>query len=506
MRNTSSLARVTMLVLLALSMVALVAPAATARDHVASDTLTGTLHVIHGDPLPGSGGDYRQELVLFDASGQATTLTGADDEAVAFDQQRVTVRGEEDGDRFHVAGIKAIGDGGDGLDYWQAEPLSGPQRWVTILCTFPGANPATQYPSSHFEGMLSDTEPGMGHYWNEVSYGNISIVNPVVTGWYTLPQPASHYAPDSFLDMELSAKDCTDAADADVDYTQFDGVAMAFNDGLGGYAYGGSWTLTLDGETRNVPLTWLPIFGYEQQQIFAHEMGHAFGLPHSSGGNGTAYDSYWDLMSGGGNCYQPHPAYFCVGDHTIGVHKDVLGWIPSERRYVAESPSDATIDLTRLAQPSDDGYLLAMIPIQGSTTHYYSLEARQRVGYDIRVPGDAVVIHRVDLSLWDQFATVVDVDGNANPNDDGAMWTAGETFRDEANDIEVSFDAATVDWLPRHDPQLRRLLAHLGTYRQAGQRCRDQPHLDVGTGLILRHDPRAILRGVGQSARRALLR
>jgi M6 family metalloprotease-like protein len=440
MRNSSSLARVTTLLLVVLVMASL-AGSAAARGQTGGETLTGTLHVVYGDPQPGSGGIDRDEVFLIDAEGNVTTLSGLGDNAGAFDRQQVTVRGADDGAGFHVTGVeKAVGD--DSL-YWQAQPLSGPQHWLTILCTFPGANPATQYPREHFEGLLSNTEPGMGHYWNEVSYGKISIVDPVVTDWYTLPHPASDYAPEYQLDLTRTAEDCTAAADADVDFTEFDGIALVLNDSMGNTAYGGSWYLDLDGESRAYGITWLPIFGYEQQNIFAHEMGHAFGLPHSSGGNGFAYDSFWDLMSGGGTCYQPHLSYYCIGDHTIAVYKDVLGWIPPARRYIAESPSDRTITLTRLAQPVDDGYLLALIPIQGSETSYYSLEARLRVGYDTRVPGDAVIIHHVDLTTWDQFATVVDVDGNQDPNDAGAMWTAGETFRDEANDIEVTIEEAT---------------------------------------------------------------
>ena len=178
-------------------------------------------------------------------------------------------------------------------------------------------------------------------------------------------------------------------------------------------------------------------------------MGHAFGLLHSSGPYGqddplysdTTYDSQWDVMSGGRSLV-PYPGYGYLGVHTIAYHKDFLGWIPAGRKYVAPRNSTRTITLERLAQPGSEGYLMAHIPIGDSPTDFYTVETRLFAGYDDEIPDEAVVIHKVDTTLEDRLAQVVDIDNNGDPNDAGAMWTPGEIFTDLANGIEVSVDAA----------------------------------------------------------------
>src|SRR5262249_15584646 len=108
--------------------------------------------------------------------------------------------------------------------------------------------------------------------------------------------------------------------------------------------------------------------------------------------------------------------------------------------------SSQTIQLTRLAVPlSSDDYLMAQIFIGGWGSRFYTVELRQYAGYDSAggLPGEAVVIHKVDTTLSDRNAQVVDADGNGNPNDDGAMWTPGETFRDAANGVTIAINSFT---------------------------------------------------------------
>ncbi|MCY4388361.1 MAG: BACON domain-containing protein [Desulfurellaceae bacterium] len=156
----------------------------------------------------------------------------------------------------------------------------------------------------------------------------------------------------------------------------------------------------------------------------------------------TTYDSYWDVMSGWPPTLFSHPEYGDVAVHTIAYHKDFLGWIPPDRKYVAAPDSTQTITLKRLAQPGAEGYLLAQIPIGRSRTDFYIIEARLFAGYDDEIPDEAIVIHKVDTAREDRLAQVVDVDNNGDPNDAGAMWTVGEIFTDAENNLQVSIDAA----------------------------------------------------------------
>ncbi len=64
---------------------------------------------------------------------------------------------------------------------------------------------------------------------------------------------------------------------------------MMFNTTMGCCAWGGERTRTIDGVTKNWGVTWLPPWAHKQS-ILAHEMGHAFGLPHSNNWDDDEYD------------------------------------------------------------------------------------------------------------------------------------------------------------------------------------------------------------------------
>jgi hypothetical protein len=163
---------------------------------------------------------------------------------------------------------------------------------------------------------------------------------------------------------------------------------LMFNfDWLHGVAMGGGWYGTIDGGSQVWSTTWEPPWGYADISVIQHEMGHGFGLPHSSGDYGNVYDNAWDVMSSDRyNCAaSTDPVYGCVAQHTISYHKDMLGWIPASEKYT-HAGGPATITLEQLALPLTTNYKMAQIPIGGSGTHFYTLEARRLTGYDKKLP------------------------------------------------------------------------------------------------------------------------
>jgi hypothetical protein len=220
---------------------------------------------------------------------------------------------------------------------------------------------------------------------------------------------------------------------------------MMFNTNFdNGYAWGGTKWMTLDGAAQVWSITWEPPWGYADISVIAHEMGHGFGLPHSSGAYGQTYDNAWDVMSQDRyNCAAAEdPTYGCMAQHTISFHKDRLGWIPAGQKFNTGQNTNTTITLEQLALPTNNNYKMAQIPIGGSSTHFYTVEVRQQTGYDAKVAGNAVIIHEVDTTRG-KPAYVIDADLNGNTADAGAMWTVGETFSDIPNNISVSVVSAT---------------------------------------------------------------
>ena len=265
----------------------------------------------------------------------------------------------------------------------------GSQPFAVLLCKFADASNELA-PASHFETLMSGGNDSLDAYWREVSYDHINLAGSRVAGWYALSSPASAYT-DSAGDTDLFrlAADCTAAADVDIHFPDYVGINLAFNRGFPGGPRGGQVCLDLDGEARcyGVTFLWPDLFG--DRSALAHEMGHAFGLRHSEIADAKGYANPWDLMGEGGWCW-PDPDCSPAPQHMSAYQKDQLGFIPAVRKYLAPADSRASIVLERLAQPGTDGYLMAQIPIAGSTEHFYTVEARRRVGLDAGLPADAV--------------------------------------------------------------------------------------------------------------------
>lgn len=415
-------------------------------------TMSGWFHTIWVDP-------HRPSVpanpihVLIDDAGHWTRLD-LDDATLrraggvgALNRHRVTVSGSVTGpapfsttvSAMRVSSFNAATVASDAT--MPTNPELGTKPYVVILCKFSDST-AVPFSRSVYERWVSTSFPGMGDYWREVSGGSMNIDGSEVLGWYTLPHPYTYYYPNgSQGDSTLSRlmNDCTVAADADVDFPQFAGVILQFN-GDAAAAWGGSAMLTLDGQTKTYGMTWMP--NWSTPATYAHEMGHTLGWMHSHGPYNLTYDSDWDVMSYpyGWQEYTVAPSTW-VAEQTIAFNKAYAGWIPASRILVPAMPSRQSVLLERSVQPtSGAGYLLVRIPTSGDTS--YTAEARRFIGYDRHLPGEAVILHTLDMNR-PEWAWVVDVDGNGNPNDAGAMWTPGETFTDSLHGVAMTVDSVT---------------------------------------------------------------
>ncbi len=415
--------------------------------------LVGQFSIVWGDGERGLGGSIERYFLLEDG-GQIIelrlggSLLAKPGDLLGLNRQRVRVSGEwltpTGGDNsLKEFLIRSVELEPQSLPA-SPEDVSGPQPWVSVMCKFKdyAIEPKNL---NYFLEMFASVFPGLDHYWREQSYDIANLTGSTAVGWYTLPRPRGDYITGGQLDWGLAAQDCTAVADAFVDYSGFVGINLMFNSDLDGYAWGGSWYLCLDGVCQSWRMTWEPPWGYENIGVIAHENGHGFGLPHSSGDYGQVYDNRWDVMSDvWGNGYDggTHPIYGTMGQHTIAFHKAMLGWFTTEQVDVFNIGSRRTITLEQSALPQTANFRGAQVLIGGSSTHFYTVEARRRAGYDAYLPGDAVIIHEVDLNRGEP-AHVVDSDGNGDTGDEGAMWRVGESFVDGDNDIKVTVNSAT---------------------------------------------------------------
>ncbi|MCP4568350.1 MAG: M6 family metalloprotease domain-containing protein, partial [FCB group bacterium] len=288
----------------------------------------------------------------------------------------------------------------------------------------------------------------MTEYYLENSYGDFEVVGDVA-GWYTAANNASYYT--NYCDeshgmgsypnnSQKLIEEAVDAADASVDFSNYDNNNDGFVDGLfvvhagTGYEDSGNdceihshaWGINYryrDG----VVISGFSIEPEEEHMgglipigVFCHEFGHMLGLPdlydtdYSSSGIGR-----WGVMAGGSwNGNSRIPAQFCAWS------KSQLGWMTLTN--ITANQTDVDIPA---AEWNPTAYRLWRDGTVGN--QYFIVENRQRVGFDAELPGEGLLIWHIDHSAagnhddWHPTVMLEQADGKFdlqydNNNGDGS--------------------------------------------------------------------------------------
>jgi M6 family metalloprotease-like protein len=136
--------------------------------------------------------------------------------------------------------------------------------------------------------------------------------------------------------------------------------------------------------------------GLNEIGVFAHELGHGFGLPDlyaPSGGQAGA--GRWDLMgTGAWGCSATfEPERPC---HMGAWSKAALGWVDVTVIPFGVDAGRLTLDAVETSRnvyalPSGDG-----------SGEYYLLENRQRTGFDARLPATGLLVWQIDPAWIDR--------------------------------------------------------------------------------------------------------
>jgi M6 family metalloprotease-like protein len=455
----------------------------------AETVLTGRLELVWGDAPPGSETPYRFDATLVDDAGRRHVLETSQALRAAEDlyslyQRRVAVSVSADdaaassasGTRNRTARSRAetaqpllrpqaivpIDDlsppgAPRGRVRAQAEAITGPTAWVTLMCKF--ADIATeQKPLSFFQGQYGNAAGQLDNYWREVSYNKINLTGSIAHGWVTLPEPRSVYVTKGTdgkdkADLGKLFTDCTAAADADVNFGingGVQGINMMFNGDLDGFAWGGGRCATLDGVNKCWSTTWNPPWSFNNLAPLSHEMGHAYGLPHAnnSDNDSDTYDNPWDVMSDAWNNGVSNATYGTLPKHINIYSRNRLGWVDAARKLTINAgTSQRGIAMDRASLAGSTRVQMLTLAYPGQTSRYYTVEVRRRVAtYESRLAGDAVIIHEVQTGrkepAWSQDT---DTPAANRANNEGSMLKVGETWVSPDNVFRVTVDSAMTE-------------------------------------------------------------
>lgn len=359
--------------------------------------------------------------------------------------------------------------------------ISGARAIPVLMGTF--SNTASPpYPVGNLQTELFDgpwSSGTMTEYYQEISYGQLNVGGTVFP-WIQTANPDSFYEGgcNGLCNAARTADFLTeilDLNDGAVDFSQFDNdgpdglpnsgdddgfvdfVAFVHPEAGGECGTGNLWShrFALSGWTGNVYVTndaaagggniriddyvIMPALACDgatmiEIGVFAHEFGHAFGLPDlydTDANNGaSAGIGNWGLMasgSWGGDGASPE-----TPSHMSAWSKEFLGWVTP--MAVAADRTPATI--------ADAETNAAALRISISATSYYLVENRQAKNFDATLPVGGLLVWKIDDSVIqaglgnnrvnadenNQGVELVEADGRTDLDDNANRGDTGDPF------------------------------------------------------------------------------
>jgi M6 family metalloprotease-like protein len=303
-------------------------------------------------------------------------------------------------------------------------PTTGEGKIPVILIAFKDRAP--KYGKAQFQELLFGNGRSMKKLYEEMSYGKFTVSpGPSgISGWFTASKDHDYYGRDESEENkdvntgELIVEAVTKADKAGFNFGPYDRDNDGFVDVVDIVHQGGDqsegagdneiWSHKYDLESLGItPIQTNDLNARGQKvkinryviqpefsgtettiakmAVFAHEYGHALGLPdlydadYSSSGLGE-----WSLMAGGTNIDNgvtpPHMDAWC---------KFKMGWL---QPVVSTTNARGVSIPTSSRQP----FALRLWTRGQGGNEYFLVENRQKVGFDAKLPGSGLLIYHID--------------------------------------------------------------------------------------------------------------
>ena len=299
---------------------------------------------------------------------------------------------------------KSRGFTGAGFPEWKSlTPSTGTVKWALIPIDFsdlPG--------EKNFRSRIDDQMKLLTEWFSIVSEGKFKVEWVIADKWVRLPEATENYVIPLSVNLNNAAngpkffKDAMDAADPTFDFTQIQTVNFILPKGqtfIGEGTQGFPWDqavkdyVSKEGSVSSysIPGQFFDLPGKTYWSYWAHEFGHAIGIPHVGASRGeTPPFNPLDLMGG-----QDGPSR-----ELSGWLRFYARWLPDEKVYCKETKNLDSVELTLAPLSGEEsGIKFAIFPV--NSTKAVMVESRRVTKFSCTTPTlrNGVLVYTYDATL-----------------------------------------------------------------------------------------------------------
>ncbi len=317
------------------------------------------------------------------------------------------------------------------------EPVTGNMNIVVLKVDFPDESPAT--PQATLQALFNGASNSLKDFYSKNSYGTFTVSSSVLPNsesWYTLPNVESYYVGNAFQLIQ----DAVDVFDPYVNFYSYSKI-IVIHDGQDRSISGsdGIWPsgfLPNDNYYTPISTNEKDFYGgycqvSEETPLggVCHEFGHCLGLPDEYDTVGSNhYCDKWSLMDSGSWNYVSGDAGTSPAE-LMAYDRIKLGWIPAAN--IMTLPLTTNLLRWAYVYPLETSATnCQVIKVVVDADHYYLIEYRKQVEYDLALPDQGILVSEIDETLDTGHGIVNLMDAYAGGDKNDAEYKESAGYAD----------------------------------------------------------------------------